>query len=406
MKKQLVTSLTLALVTALAGCSSGGTAETPAPASPAVGASTAKVAGPLDAIQNPVSDQIMTPLAAAVSGTPLEGIVICANQVVVIDAIDIVDAAAVAIQATDPTALASAKTAENLQNQLQNTVVGLQGMLVAMAGKANGCTLNTAPTGSNPLAGTPLSPVGAALEPVLKQIFDAVAGSGGNPSPDLALVTIRNYYSQLNGAVQTAFAMVPSQVSSAPVLGDAILAVKNALNQANSVVSAVAANNPALAQVAIASAVNSILKSVLLNVVPIYAIEAQAGHVGLLSTPLANAIDTVTATFSGTKLDTTQPTVLVTQITTTLAPVLQPLQNEVVANIAGPLFDAINGATAPIGSPLTPVTTLLSSFLVGSPTPLAYVTTTIEQIVAGGAPCPTTGTPLAFVCSLHLGLPL
>lgn len=409
MKKQMVAGLMLALVTALAGCGGGSSDSGPSGGGtppPASAGEFGKVAGPMDAIQTPVSTQIMAPLTGTTAGTPLQALLICADRIVVNDVIDVIDSVAIAVQSTSPTALTSALTADNLQEQLQNTVVDLNGMLSAMRGDIAGCTRNALPTGSNPLAGTPLAAVGAQLAPVLDQIFDAVAGSGTSPRPDLPLATLVSLYGQLNFAVQSAFAQLPPEVTAAPILGDAIGAVRNALNQVTPVVSAAATNNTVAAQAAIVTAMNSVLKNLLLDVVPLRDIESQAGRSGVLSTPLAAGIDTVTSQFNGIKLDTLQPQAVMAAITSALGPVLSPIQNSVLGSIAGPLFVALDSVTTPGANPLGPVTAALQGFIGGSPTPLSFVTSTIQQVIGVGGTCPTAGTPLAVLCTLLPGLPI
>ena len=60
------------------------------------------VAGPLDAVQEPLSTQVLSPLGDAAAGTPLEGAVSCVDQVVVQDTIDVLDSI---LGAVDPTSM-------------------------------------------------------------------------------------------------------------------------------------------------------------------------------------------------------------------------------------------------------------------------------------------------------------
>ena len=86
-------AMTFGVSLALAGCggSSGG-------GSPSQGSSAdeqpvisgySEVEGPLDAVQQPLSEQVIAPLASAAAGTPLEGAVNCVGGFVVTDVLDI-----------------------------------------------------------------------------------------------------------------------------------------------------------------------------------------------------------------------------------------------------------------------------------------------------------------------------
>lgn len=409
MNKLWIAGLSLATVTALTACgggssgtstsSSDGNTTTPTPVTGTAGS----VAGPLDAVQTPVSSQVISPLKDAASGTPLYGLLTCTDQIVVHDALDVVDAIAAAVQSTNPAALASTATAANLQNQLQNLAVDINGMLSALKGDAEGCVADLIPTGANPLAGTPLAPVGAQLAPVLQQVFTAVAGNGNTPRPTLSLSQLIALYSQLNNGVNLAFTLLPPEVTGAPVLGPAVTTVKTTLAQVGGLLAAVNTGNPATVQTSVASTVNSVLKGVLLDVVPVRTIETEAGQTGVLSTPLAASIDSLTALIGNGNLDSLQPQAFLTLVTTNLTPVLAPVHDTILGDLLNPLFDALTGVTTPSANPLSPVISALNGFVGGSPTPLLYITSTIDQVLTLGGSCPTAGTPLAALCTLNLG---
>ena len=166
---------------------------------------TQDVSGPLD----PVQDQ-------------LSGGVLCANQVVTYDVLDIADSVLAQLQEAasgggaqpDPAALAAS---------LQSLVVDLTGLLGSLGGVGDNCltsslTLDQISAGGNPLAGTPLEPLGAALAPVLAQIagaLDAADGSG----EDLQLTTVSTLVSQLNTALHSGLSQIPAEARGAPVVG-------------------------------------------------------------------------------------------------------------------------------------------------------------------------------------------
>lgn len=388
MKNSLLTAGALALGTLLGAC--GGGSGDSAPASAQQGTETAKQAGPLDAVQDPVSSQITGPLADAVAGTPLEAVVICVDRIVVTDTLDVVDGIAVALQAGGSGSLSSLSARSNLQNQLLNTVVDLQGLLTTLAGDAQGCILNAAPAGGNPLAGTPLAAVGEALAPVLAQVYGSLPAPGSTPLP---LSTLVSLYSQLNSALQTAFAQLPQEVSGAPILGDALSSVQNAVTQTGLIVSTLPLANPALTQAVLASSLNSILHSVLLGVVPVTEIESQAGQTGTLSGPISDGIDALTAQLAGGSLASLNPQTLLSALSGAGLPLFGPIEQNLIGGLAAPLFEALDGVGMPGSNPLGPLSSALSGFFGGSPTPLSFITDLL-----GGSTCPTQGTLLEILC--------
>lgn len=409
MKKHLLTSIALALTVTFAGCGGGGSdapSSTTTPPPTNNGGSTvtpgaAKVAGPLDAVQTPISQQVIAPLSSAFTGTPLQGVAVCVDQIVVTDTVDVLDVLALAIQnsagSADPQA-ALTGAAAGVQAQLENVVIDLQGMLGALDGKTNTCLGNVAPTGSNPLAGTPLAPVGATLAPVLDQIYDALHGTSGNTRPSLSLTTIASLAAQLKFAVDSAFAQVPDQVASAPVVGAALSTVQTAVSNLTTTVTAASMQNTAATQAAIASTLNNLLSGVLLNVVPVTMIEDQAGQSGMLSAPIAAAISQVSSQV-GTNLGVVLQPVLSQNIDAILSPVIDGMNASVLDAILAPLFDLLGGAGTSTTNPLGPVTSILESFFSGASTagnPLDL----ILEVVSGGSTCPLAGTPLEALCGV------
>jgi hypothetical protein len=391
MRNQLLAGSLLALTVALAGCGGSSSSSpstpppsgggTPPPTSPAPGG--AKVAGPFDAVQTPVSQDVIAPLAASFAGTPLQGVAICVDQIVVTDAVDVLDVLALAIQSgagsADPQA-ALAAAAAGVQVQLENMVIDIQGMLSALNGNSSGCLGNVAPTAvsGNPLAGTPLEPVGATLAPVLDQVYSALHGSGST-RPELSLTTLASLVAQLQFAVDTAMAQVPADVANAPVVGAALSTVQDAVHDVNTTVTAAASSNTAATQAAIASSLNNLLTGVMLGVVPVYDIENQAGQAGLLSGPIEDGIDDVSS-----------------EVANNLGVVLQPVLTQNLTAAVNP-FEALGGAGSLPSNPLGPVIGVLDDFfggVDGSPLDL------ILDLVTGGSGCPLEGTPLEILCGV------
>lgn len=406
MKKQVLTSMMLALTVTFAGCGGGsdGPSSSPppstgtpgTPSSPAPGA--AKVAGPLDAVQGPVSSQIIAPLASTFAGTPLQNVTLCVDQIVVGDVVDLLDVLANAVQAgagsANPQAVLAA-TAAGVQGQVENIVIDLQSMLTALDGGNNSCLGNVAPNGSNPLAGTPLAPVGATLAPVLAQVYGQLHGSGST-RPSLSLSTIAGIVEQLEFGVNTAFAQIPADVSSAPVVGAALTTVRTAVGNVSNTINAAAANNVAGTQAAIATTLDSLLTGVLLGVVPVTMIETQAGQPGMLSGPINSGIDDVSSEVASNLALALGP-VLEQNLDSALEPVLSSLEASVLSAVLGPLFEALDGVGSSNSNPLGPVTGILDDFFEGT-TPAGNPLDLVLDLVSGGSGCPLAGTPLAVLC--------
>lgn len=399
--KNILAGSLLAITATLAACgggSSGTTTTTPPPSTtPVVTApGAAKVAGPLDAVQEPVSDQVISPLATSLAGTPLQGVVQCVDQIVVTDVIDVVDILAIAIQSgagtANPGALLTG-TAASVQAQVENIVIDLNGLLAALRGNSAACTTNTAPTGGNILVGTPLAPVGAALAPVLAQVYTALHGTSG-PRPTLSLGTITSLLAQLEFALDSAIAQVPADVATAPVIGATLTTVQAAVHDLNDTLIAASTRNVVTTQTAMANTLNNLLSGVMLGIVPVTAIENQAGQAGMLSGPIQAGIDDVSSQIS-TGLGTLLQPVFEQNLADALAPVTGAIDSTILGAILGPLNEALSGIGVSLSSPLGPVVTALDGFFSGSEvSPLDL----IQEVINGEIGCPLAGTPLAILC--------
>ena len=214
MKRHIVAVTLLGAGLTLSACGGGGSSSggnTPPPPPPTGGGSdsitVARVAGPLDPVQDQVSTNVFTALADAAAGTPLEAVIRCADETVTYNVLDIGDAVLTQLQTTllsggsvplnpDPAAMTAA---------LGSLAANLTQLLQSLAGIGEGCAadllaLDQIQSGDNPLAGTPLAPLGAALMPVLSQIAGAVNASD-NSGTDLQLATVANLVGQLSIAL-------------------------------------------------------------------------------------------------------------------------------------------------------------------------------------------------------------
>jgi hypothetical protein len=404
MKRNFVAVTLLGAGLALSACgggggSSGGNTPPPPPTGGGSGSDSitvARVAGPLDPVQDEVSSKVFGSLADAVAGTPLEAVIRCADETVTYNVLDIGDTVLTQLQATllsgggvplnpDPAALTTA---------LGSLAANLTQLLESLAGLGDGCAANLIAldqiqSGDNPLADTPLAPVGAALMPVLSQIAGAVNASDNNGT-DLQLATVANLIQQLNLALQSGLAQVPAEAYEAPVVGATLTTLSTALNDTSSLLGAVLVYDGAATGLQLQNLLENTLVNLLTGVVPVRDFEDQAGQPGLISGQVESAAAQLSALL-GQIVGTVSTPVLSNLLGGALSPVLDPIENELLPTLLGPLSDALAGVgSGGTSNPLAPA--------------LDIVETVIGTLVGGlggggigGGDCPFAGLPLLSV---------
>lgn len=377
--KKFLLSGALAACVIAAGCggggsdsansSGGGSSGSSAGSSSSGGAAgtTVSVAGPLDTVQTTLSTDVLGLLEQATNGTPIQGVVVCADDVVNHNTLDVLDA--LLNVAKDPSSAAA--TPAQVQALLKAMASNLGGLLNALAGKT-GCGDATTTPVTNPLAGTPLAPLGDALLPILQKIQTQLAAgsSSGNGLADLA-----SLIDQLNAALQTGLAQIPASAYAQPVVGGVLTTLKTSVGNLAAVVDAFAANDGPGFQTATQTLLDNLLVNVLTQIVPTSFIETQAGKPGTLTGP----IDAAAATFSAAVAAALAKgeTALEAALTSSqLAPVVDPVLNTLLPAILGPIEQALSGiggggssGAGPTGTPLDallgPLSTVLGTILGG-----------------------------------------
>jgi hypothetical protein len=377
----------------------------------------AYVAGPLDAAQTPISSSVFAPLASATAGTPLSSVVTCGNQIVTFDTLDIVDAVATGLQTTattqNPAAIATA--APQIQTQVTQLASDIQTLLGALGGGAGCSATNINPLGGgapsggapslpagNPLAGTPLAPIGVALLPVLAQIQAAGAGGGGGGSGnDAQLTTLATTVGLLADALNRGLAQVPASARAAPVVGGVLMTVSTALTDLKNLLNVALAYQGPQTQAALETTLTHTLSNVLTQVVPVVFLETQAGTPGVYSSQINAAVASASHQLASGLGQVTTP-VLQTGLRDSLAPALNPIENQVLPAILGPINSALASGTAGGGAPGVPSIPGLPPQLAGLAGQLSSVLTQLSSALPGGpgAACPLAGTPLAAGCAL------
>lgn len=248
---------------------------------------TENVAGPLDALQQPLSEQVVGALADAASGTPLAPVLSCVDQAVVIDLLDVVDSIALAAEqgasSGDPAA-ALQDAATNIQGAIEGFATNATAMLQGLAGGA-GCGEGSGDgLDGLPSFGLPGGDTGTPLDDVLAQLSGLGdigslpgAGEGGVPGLSELAAAVEQGVAQFNNAYDMFIQQIPAEALNAPVFGGVVTLVHAAVNQLDDVTNAVASGNPADVGVEASTLLSLVLNSVLTDVLPVDALEEAIG---------------------------------------------------------------------------------------------------------------------------------
>lgn len=380
----------LALSVFAAGCGGGGGGSSAVDPADTGGMPVAKVTGPLDALQAPLSDAVLGQLANALAGTPLEGVVNSVDQLVVQDLLDIVDALTLGLQraATQGNAAGLASIAGDVQQQVLKLALDLRGLLGALgAGTGGGAA-------GDPLAGTPLAPLSSALLPVLNPL---IAQLQSKNAEDLQLTQLAALVAQINTQLQAGLALVPAEARNAPIVGGVFTTLGSTLTDVTSLLQAAGAYNGALTTSRLETTVNNLLVNVLTKVLPLQYIEAQSGRPGVLTGQIEAGVAQLAAVL-GDNVGLVLTPVLEQLLGGALSPVLDPIENTVLPAVLTPIIDALSGGlggtSGPgfLGTVLGSVTSLVGGVVNG----------VLGQIVGGGGTptCLFRDTPLQFLCGL------
>ncbi len=399
-------SLTLSACGGGSSSSGSGSVAPPPPAEPNNTSVADGVNGPLDEVQTPVSESVFGQIIAGAEGTPLEGTLDCIRQAVVIDTLDILDSVALALSEAastqDPAVFEAASG--NIQFSLDELSKDLPGALGVLTGED--CNGSGTP-GSNPLADTPLAPLGDALAPVLAQLSTNESGNG----QDADLYSLALLSNQLATAFQSGMSQLPAEITGAPFLGGALQTLSTTLTDIDTTLYWFSRYNGDAAATALEAALNRALTNTLTTIVPLTMLEAQAGQPGVLSTPIAQGIDQLTSALGTNLLSVALPE-LASAMNNELAPVLDPIENTLLPAILLAAYSGLGDSegTDPISLLLGTVSSGLAGGGSGSGggptgTPLDLLLGPIINITGGASACPFQDTPLASGCSLFTLLP-
>ena len=312
--------------------------STPAPTPTPAPGGDAKVSGPLDPVQDQVVTGVVSNEIASQLPDPLNTTVMCAASAVnhLVDAPDaILAAVADAGSANDPFAAFNAAQGD-VQASLERFAAQLQSTLVALVDRGS-CDPDAAGSASatNPLAGTPLEPVGAAVLDLVTTL------DGTQDDPNLTSVTsaLAPVLSQLSAA----FNQIPAEVSDAPVVGGVVATLQDAVADLATMLPAVGNYNAAGTTAGIENLLNNVISNVLLNVLPVDEAEDAPGED--ISDEIQAGIDTLTAQFGGGLAQLITP-VFNQGLNGVLSPVLDPVEGVLASLVGG--GDVLSGVLASV----------------------------------------------------------
>ncbi len=408
----------------IAGCNGGSSSSSgsgPAPTPPPQNNSTVAdgVAGPLDEIQNPLSDTVFEPITSSAAGTPLQVTLDCARQAVVVDLVDVLDSIALALmqgaETQDPAA-AFESASDNIQFSLGELAHDLPGALGAVTGDDCNTPDSDAGEGSdNPLAGTPLEPLGAALAPVIDQFpsSEEEPGDGGEDpdgNPPMDLTTLAVLVNQLAIAFNSGVSQIPAEAQQAPIFGGVLTTLGDGLSDLAITLYFVSIYNGDAAAGALENTLNTLLVNVLTNIVPVNYVEAEAGQEGALSGPITDGVDQLTSALGENLLAAALP-----QITDALggnsASLLAPFEDTLLPSLLAPITDALPAGGDDSSSPLDLILGPLTDALSGGGSASEPTGTPLDALLGPlfdltGNTCPFADTPLAPSCTLYDLLPI
>lgn len=330
--------------------------------------------GSLDPVQDQVSEKIFGALINTAADTPLEGILNCANQTLTFSLLDVADTMLTQLQgvAQSSGGMPMQPDPQMLQDNLIALTANISGLLESLAGKSVDCSdavfsLQSLSAGNNPLEGTPLAPLGAALAPVLAQVADALIAANQS-GDDLQLTTVSSLVEQINHAVQLGLSQIPEQAYEAPVIGGVLGTIATALNDASQLINAVGVYDAEGATASVQTLLDNTLNNVLVNVLPVRILEDQAGVGSVLSGPITQTVSQVSSQLTGIIGMVATPVLSQLQ-NGALSQILDPIENALLPAILNPLADGLVGFTnadsATLSNPLAPITTVLNNVVNG-----------------------------------------
>lgn len=283
-----------------------------------------EVEGPLDTLQDQVVTSVLGDQIGGTLPQPLGPTVQCAADAVnsLVDAPDALLAALASLPTGADPAVAFQSAAAQVAGSLERFAAELQSTLLALTGGAS-CRTVAGGDGDgevlpgNPLADTPLAPVGVLIEQLV-----AALGAAQGPNGDPNLTSLTNLVAPVLNELSVVLGNLPEQVEEAPVLGGLFLTLETATADLATTLPAVGAYDALQTNAGIKVFLDNLLGNVLLEVLPVRAIDEQLGQ--NFAEQIEQGIDTLTSALGNVT-----------------GPIITPLFDEVLNGVASPLLDPV-----------------------------------------------------------------
>ncbi len=358
---------------------------TPTP-TPTGTAGVTKVEGPLDPVQDEVVDGVVVAELGSQLPAPLNGVVECVALSLnyLIDAPDAILAGAAGLaNGADPYDAFNSSAAD-VQASLERFAGSLQASLTDLVNRGE-CSADqdTTAQAGNPLAGTPLEDVGAALQAL-------VASFATDDGQDPNLTSVTNVVAPALAALAVELGnSMPAEVTSAPVLGGLVTTIEAAATDLADLLGSVGAYDAASTTADAQMLIGNLLTGLLLDTLPVAEVDPA------VAAQIQAGIATLTSTLGSG-----------------LGQVVTPLFNEGLNGVASPLLDPVEGLLAGILASGNPLDGVLAVFggdlantdadaLFGLILSTASGTPLQNLVVAAGGTATNSSSPLALLGQLQ-----
>nr|MBV6628312.1 hypothetical protein [Oceanococcus sp. HetDA_MAG_MS8] len=283
-----------------------------------------EVEGPLDTLQDQVVTSVLGDQIGGTLPQPLGPTVQCAADAVnsLVDAPDALLAALASLPTGADPAVAFQSASAQVAGSLERFAAELQSTLLALTGGAS-CSTVAGGDGDgevlpgNPLADTPLAPAGVLIEQLV-----AALGAAQGPNGDPNLTSLTNLVAPVLSELSVVLGNLPEQVEEAPILGGLFLTLETATADLATTLPAVGEYDPIQTNIGVEALLNNLLSNVLLEVIPVRAIDERTGQ--NFAPRIEQGITTLTDTLGNVT-----------------GPIITPLFNEVLNGVASPLLDPV-----------------------------------------------------------------
>lgn len=309
----------------------GGSGDTPSTVDLDTGSASRsnEVVGPLDPLQDRLITDIVGTQLGGTLPAPLGPTVQCAADAInsLVDGPDALLAALSNANGQPTVALNGAAqeliaAVTRFATDLQSTLGSLVGNTACDSAAARGEALPAME--GNPFVGTPLAPIGSALT----ELLGVLSGLGGqNDGDDPNLTGVTDALTPVLAQLSSAFDMVPAEVRDAPVLGGLLTTLQGVTGDLANTLPEAGNYNAAATNAGLETLLNNLLGNVLLQVLPVAAIDERTGQD--FSGQIQAGIDTATNTLGAVT-----------------GQLITPLFDQVLNGVASPLLNPIESLLA------------------------------------------------------------